>query len=90
MSNGPATMPLFSDQEDSDTRRFLQALREMGVTHYEGLLPCWSAPVKLVLGPCSAPPAGAVDEERPLPKPPRTLEERLFDPLGIGGKDGKG
>lgn len=28
-------------------------------------------------------------EERPLPAPPRTLEQRLFDPLGIG-KDGRG
>lgn len=36
------------------------------------------------------PPTPTPDEERPLPAPPRTLEQRLFDPLGIGKKDGKG
>ena len=30
------------------------------------------------------PPAPAADDNRPLPKPPRTLDEKLFAPLGIG------
>lgn len=79
---------LFSAMDESDTRRFIQALREMGVTHYEGLLPCWSAPVKLVLGAALTP--AVPDDERPLPKPPRTFDEALFDPLGIGKKGGAG
>jgi hypothetical protein len=36
------------------------------------------------------PPAPVPADERPLPRPERTLEEKLFDPLGIGKKDGKG
>jgi hypothetical protein len=44
--------------------------------------------VRIVFFP-AAPPAVPADE-RPLPRPERTLDEKLFDPLGMAKKDGKG
>lgn len=34
----------------------------------------------------AAPPRPVADEDRPLPRPKRTLDQRLMDPLGIAEK----
>jgi hypothetical protein len=80
-SGGGMSLP----QPWRDQAEMLAALRALGVQEY---VSDESGLARVVFFP-AAPPAVPADE-RPLPRPERTLDEKLFDPLGIGKKDGKG
>jgi hypothetical protein len=68
-----------------ERNRLIDDLRARGVQEYVED----DKVVRVVLFPERPAHAKPDDDNRPLPRPTRTLDEKLMGPLGIG-KDGKG